>query len=261
MLKLHKAEYLVIPVKRMKLSKGLILSLIIHGLLLCALFNTSIGNKKIQSPQEKNKPINSYIYTKKISVDKPKVEIANQTAEQKTKQTPIQQSEQLQNERQQEVVAIPSINTVTPETKDISNQAIEIKTESVTSINHKKNSEPANAIFNPYESMLSVNKNLDKAMIADLIKDHSKAKGISPIQGSMPAVPVREYVKSSLQKREEATTIVGNETFIKLNGTCAQSTDLTFIDENLGSVTSYSDCGETDDEKYFREFMKKRMDK
>lgn len=246
----------MIHVKRMKLSKGLVLSLIIHGLLLYALLNTSIGNKNIQSSVKKNQPINSYIYTKKVSIDKPKVEIEYETAKQETKQTPIQQSE-----LQQETQPAPSINTVAPQTKQVSNQAIEIKTESVTTINHKKNSAPANAIFNPYESMLRVNKNLDQAMIEDVIKTRKSTKGISDLQGFMPSVPSRQYVKSSLQKREEATTIVGNETFIKLNGTCAQSTDLSFIDENLGSVTSYSDCGETDDEKYFREFMKKTIDK
>ena len=48
---------------------------------------------------------------------------------------------------------------------------------------------------------------------------------------------------------------------MKQDGVCAQTTDLGFIEEGLTSVTSYSDCGETDDERYFREFMKKSIKK
>ncbi len=158
-------------------------------------------------------------------------------------------------------------STKTSEDNNTSNKTSEalaakpdIPTSEVVKIDEKVKS-PPKAIFNPYEIMISVNKELDQSMIDEVVMQKNKVKGISELQGRLPNVPIRKYVKSSLQKREEATTIIGNETFIKLNGTCAQSTDLSFIDEDIGSVTSYSDCGETDDEKYFREFMEKRLEK
>lgn len=118
----------------------------------------------------------------------------------------------------------------------------------------------AAAVFNPYKSRTQFAEQLQQQLQADLLAEKSLSRGFSAMQQLPEVVSPSIIKKSELQKRQEATTQVGNETFVKQNGTCTQTTDLSFVDENLGSVTSYSDCGETDDEKYFREFMKKRLD-
>ncbi len=117
----------------------------------------------------------------------------------------------------------------------------------------------ASATFNPYKGIKSINKQLDEKMLNEHFQQRQQSQGISPLQALLPSVPESVLVKSKQQIRVEATTQIGNETFVKLDGTCMQTTNWSNVDENIGSHTSFSDCGETDDEKYFREFMANKL--
>ena len=114
--------------------------------------------------------------------------------------------------------------------------------------------------FDPMKIQRSLGNKLNEKMMAD-VQQQRLNQGFSAMQTLPDAVSHSVFKKSELQIKEEATTVVGNETFVKLDGTCMQTTDLSFIDDNLGTATSFSDCGETDAEKYFREFMAKKLEK
>ncbi len=126
---------------------------------------------------------------------------------------------------------------------------------------NKKSSNRSKVTFNPYQGVSKLVEQQEQAWIQEEIAKAQAQRGHSIMQTQPEAVPQRKVELSQEQKRKQNATVVGNETITKQNGVCTQTTDLSFIDDGLGKVTSYSACGETNAERYFREFMSKRLAK
>ena len=216
--------------------------------------STSITDQYAQSKQivQITKPIKSYIYKKPAKkIVKPvitQLEQVNNPSQEKIEQEATNKDISIR-ESQTEKNQLTVINKPVSKTTPVIDNSQMLSTKD-------KASKPA--IFNPLQSRAAFAGKLNDKMMADFNKEHS-SKGFSAMQTLPNAVPNSVFKKSASQVRAEATTQIGNETFVKLDGVCTQTTDLSSIDDNLGSVTSFSDCGETDEEKYFREFMTKKI--
>lgn len=247
--------------------KALSISILIHGLLFYYLITkVQLGDSPLAPVVKTKKPvIQSYVYKKPkpIYVEPIKIiEIPSESKpetitlpENKAEETIVKAIEKpVKKAKQTEVIAPPlpeQIKTLPVETTTLT------KTQPVAK--PIKKSVEKKAVFNPYKAGKSLNDRLDQEMFDQYLEQREKTQGISPMQDPQDSVPERVYKKTELEKREEATTQVGNETFVKQDGVCMQTTDLGFIDDNLGKVTSFSDCGETDEERYFREFMAEKL--
>ncbi|WP_068544822.1 hypothetical protein [Thalassotalea crassostreae] len=242
--------------------------------LLIALFlyyQSSFSTSKIlESELTTDKPvvtIKSYIYTpaktitaeEETTVPRPlkqeNMAIKPEAIKQKTLTEPIIEEENIT------VINAPlpsSLNesSVAEETNSEIINPVKTSSTSITSAN--QNVETTS--FDPMKIRRSLGNKLTEKMMTDVQKQRLN-QGFSAMQTLPAAVSHSVFKKSELQIKAEATTQVGNETFVKLDGTCMQTTDLSFIDDNLGTATSFSDCGETDDEKYFREFMAQKLEK
>ncbi|MEW6997716.1 hypothetical protein AADZ86_08430 [Colwelliaceae bacterium BS250] len=260
----------------LKVSRSLVISIILHALLIWFLLSHNFSAPLKQQniiPKKKAVIINSYIFNRpkaKISEAVLDNELISQEIPAQT--IDIEEIESVAAEVEVEVQA--ELETVKADALSSTEQVVKnLKSDPEAEQTKQSNSfdiqpppapqdsKPVTAIFSPANSMARFNSDLDQKMMDEHFKQHQQTQGISPMQALMPVVPKREYVKTLDEKIQEATTIIGNETFVKQDGVCAQTTDLGFIEEGLTSVTSYSDCGETDDERYFREFMKKSVKK
>ena len=230
------------------LFTALVISLVIHALLIWAFLFTPISAPTDIKPQlaKQTTPIKSYIYQTPKIIVKQVLENKEENQQVEPAIIPIVKPERIVRELQDKAKDNEAINVSKIVTAD--EQPIK---PSVTNPPPK---------FNPYNSINSFKRQLNQKMMNDF-KQEQLNTGFSAMQTLPKAVPHSVFQKSELQKKAEATTQIGNETFVKQNGVCMQTTDLSFIDDNLGTVTSFSDCGESDEEKYFREFMAKKMSK
>lgn len=230
------------------LFTALVISLLIHALLIFGFLLSPISTpKRMKQLLTKQKtPIKSYIYqapkviAKQITAEKEEINSLNTAIQPLVKTDEIVRELNTKNKKDTEV-NVSKIVTV-------DEQAI------------KTPATKAPPKFNAFNSINSFKQQLNQKMMNDF-KEEQLNTGFSAMQTLPKAVPHSVFQKSELQKQAEATTQIGNETFVKQNGVCMQTSDLSFIDDNLGKVTSFSNCGETDEEKYFREFMAKKMSK
>lgn len=228
------------------LFTALVISIVIHAFLIWGFLTTPMQvPKNMKEPLIKPKtPIKSYIYQapkiieKKIIADK---------------------------EEKQPLDAVSKVlvkaDEIVPELVNKNKENEQLNVSKIVTVDAQLIKKPVTNTppkFNPYKSINSFKQQLNQKMMSDF-KEQQLNKGFSAMQTLPRAVPHSTYHKTELQKKAEATTQIGNETFVKQNGVCTQTTDLSMIDDNLGSVTSFSDCGESDDEKHFRVFMAKRM--
>ncbi|WP_394172614.1 hypothetical protein [Thalassotalea litorea] len=109
--------------------------------------------------------------------------------------------------------------------------------------------------FNSYKGLDSINQQQDRDISHHSTSQRSSAKGYSVFQPLPAPVPKSIVRKSAEQVRAQNTSIVGHETIEKRDGYCYQETDLSFINDEFGKVASISACGESSDDRYFREFM------
>ncbi|TKB47079.1 hypothetical protein [Thalassotalea mangrovi] len=116
----------------------------------------------------------------------------------------------------------------------------------------------AKARFNPYQGLAEINQQKDLQASGN---PYRNSRGYSVFQQLPEPVPKSLISKSDEQVRRENTSIVGHETIEKRDGYCYQETDLSFINDEFGKVASISACGESSDERYFREFMKTKLKK
>ncbi|OUS25559.1 hypothetical protein A9Q98_12135 [Thalassotalea sp. 42_200_T64] len=229
----------------------LLISIVIHLVILAALSFSPLQAPKLLITQKLSTPIKSYVYqpplVKKEVQIKTELQVQDEpdTVADLDKDNEVKQENKV-NERTKENVEQAS----PPSTAEFAQQPTsQVSTPKPTT---------ATAVFNPYKSRSNYGEKLQQQMLADFNQQQTKGRGFSAMQKLPAPVSPSVYHKTELQLNAEATTQIGNEIFVKRNGTCMQTTDLSNIDDNLGSVTSFSDCGETDDEKYFREFMKKK---
>ncbi|KGK01134.1 hypothetical protein ND16A_2996 [Thalassotalea sp. ND16A] len=236
------------------------ISIAIHMLILAAVLFAPLQDPKRPITQKTSTPITSYVYQSppaaknEVTID---AEIQSQKKPEAVAELPKQQesTQVIEDNDVSERVKNSEIKTPKAITSDVTPQ-------STNQINTIEPAKPqAKAAFNPYKSRSNFGEKLKQQVLADFNQQQLNGRGFSAMQKLPEPVSPSVYHKTELQLNNEATTQIGNETFVKRNGTCMQTTDLSNIDENLGSVTSFSDCGETDDEKYFREFMNKKMKK
>ncbi|WNC73005.1 hypothetical protein RGQ13_03210 [Thalassotalea psychrophila] len=225
------------------LFTALVISLVIHALLIWGFLFTPIpapkNIKKLVVKQ--NTPIRSYIYQAPQVIAKPIIE----------------NKQPLETVNKSVIKSKEIVRELVNKTKE--NEPVNVS--KIVTVNKQPIKAPATKVppkFNPYNSINSFKQQLNQEMMSDF-KEEQLNQGFSAMQILPKSVPHSVFHKSELQRKAEATTQIGNETFVKQNGVCMQTTDLSFIDDNLGSVTSFSDCGESDEEKYFREFMAKKM--
>lgn len=254
------------------ITKALIISIAVHALVIGALlFNPFSTSLPPQITKKTTKPIKSFIYTPPKSEAQPRnASPSDHSPNNLAPSEPQKTHTALSTSTMQKVpkkVTQP-INTPTKKViqEDFINDNKQQNAEYVqpnqpVSMNNEIKQNKSPAVFNPYKSRTRFAEQLQQNLQADLLEEQSQVRGFSSMQPLPAAVSASTIKKTSLQKRQEATTQVGNETFVKQNGTCMQTTDLSFIDDNLGSVTSFSDCGESDDEKYFRQFMNNKLKK
>ncbi|WOH35794.1 hypothetical protein RI844_10415 [Thalassotalea fonticola] len=228
------------------LFTALVISIVIHALLIWSFLTPGIQvSKNITKPLKKlKKPIKSYIY------QAPKIIVKQIIADKEEKQSPSTVKKDF-----------VKADKIVPDLVNKNKQNAELNVSKIVTTDAqliKKSATKAAPKFNPYKSISSFKQQLNEKMMSDF-KEQQLNKGFSAMQTLPQAVPHSTFHKTELQKKAEMTTQIGSETFVKQNGVCTQTTDLSSIDDNLGSVTSFSDCGESDEEKYFREFMAKKM--
>ncbi|TLU66755.1 hypothetical protein FE810_04400 [Thalassotalea litorea] len=142
-----------------------------------------------------------------------------------------------------------NINTQTDETV---NRQTQSRVDTATETETKARKPLGKAVFNPYKGLdtLSSQKDQDNTN-----NPYQSSRGYSVFQQLPASVPISVVKPTADQIRAQNTTIVGNETIEKRDGYCYQETDLSFINDEFGKSSSFSACGESRKDKYFREFM------
>ncbi|QBY04855.1 hypothetical protein E2K93_10890 [Thalassotalea sp. HSM 43] len=255
---------------KLNLVNALSLSVLLHLVLLAVFLSQSVGVDKLSNRQQwqenanlidtPKQNIKSYIYRspKKTAV---KTQLAPELRPELT-------SEQAPELEPQLAPQLKAESNDHAEVEDNNDDIANNKATEPTSKQQSPSASPASSSkdvmakdtqgndFNPYKTRMQFAEKLQQQSLLDMQKPEND-------NGPLPnwqAAPIKPLVKTQLQIDAENTTVIGNETIIKKDGWCQQSTDLSFIDDNLGTVYSASFCGESKADKYYREFMNKHME-
>ncbi|NMP15811.1 hypothetical protein [Thalassotalea sp. Y01] len=245
---------------KLNLVNALSLSVLLHLVLLAVFLSQSVGVDKLSNRQQwhananlidtPKQNIKSYIYRspKKTAV---KAQLTPELTSEQTPELEPQLAPQLKAGSNGNVEAEDNNEATEPTSKQQSPSASPASPSKDVMAKDTQGSD-----FNPYKTRMQFAEKLQQQSLLDMQKPENN-------NGPLPnwqAAPIKPLVKTQLQIDAENTTVIGNETIIKKDGWCQQSTDLSFIDDNLGTVYSASFCGESKADKYYREFMNKHME-
>ncbi|WDE06059.1 hypothetical protein SG34_003785 [Thalassomonas viridans] len=117
--------------------------------------------------------------------------------------------------------------------------------------------------FSARGQLEQLKNSINERMIAEEIYRHQRHKSPSIMHGAQEPVPHSKKTIDAIQKKADSTTQYSQGMSITKNddGTCSVTEDLSNVGmEGLSATQSFS-CGESKEEKYFREHMKNVLKK
>ena len=257
--------------KNKDLSIAIVLSVIIHLLifgLLTELSPPSQKTNKISTDskqlQQKNE-IKSYLYRKPIKQAKPKVVITptqDTSSKSRAKEVVTKETKALKAPEQATKKESPKSQEAVVEQSKV-DKISTVASSVVTSTQSNKNNvaKPKQSPTNSLQQLQQLRKSIDAANIKKDLEQRFATRSHSMMHLPLAPVPKSNIVQSREQKRQANTTDYGSD--IKIikgdNGFCSKEQKLDIGGSQSITTVQHFKCGESKDEKYFREHMAKHM--
>lgn len=242
---------------------AVILSLAVHGILLLLLFTMT---PPLPQPAPATRPaIKSYLYTpqKKSAAktpaapDSPPKPIEKQAP---IKELPPATSKAKENSPEK----IPANSKQTPPELAVEKQQTTAPvTLPATAIKDPGKETKAPKKFSARSQLDKLKNAINNRMIQEEVYQYQQHRSASIMHGAQEPVPHSKKAVDAIQKKADSTTQYSQGMSITKNddGTCSVTEDLSNVGMAGLSATQSFSCGESKEEKYFREHMKNVLKK